>query len=112
MPETRYIGMGPDERRRAGEAVGNRMRELGLTVSELARMTQLDQRTIRRIISGETWPREETRQRIVASLGMSPGQLARQIWSTKMALTEVPTEELARELCKRLVGHEVSARGI
>jgi transcriptional regulator with XRE-family HTH domain len=101
--------MTPEERRRAGGAVAERMQELGMTVQETADKAGLDPRTVRRLLAGETWPRDETRRRILAALDLPSGQLVRRIWASDVQLSDVPTAELAQELCKRLTGHKVPA---
>jgi transcriptional regulator with XRE-family HTH domain len=93
--------MTPEERRRAGGAVAERMQELGLTAVQLAAKAGLDPSTVRAVLDGRRWPTERTRSRLAAALGWEVGEVARRALSGHVPLSEVPTERLLRELCRR-----------
>lgn len=96
-------------RRRAGEAVATRMRELGLTASELAEKADLDPTTIRALLGGRRRVREETWERVLAAVNLPRGDVTRQMW----AVSQAPTEDLIHELCRRVdSGHEVPGTGV
>ena len=97
--------MTPEERRRASGAVAKRMQQLGLSVDQLAKKAGIGRSTVRRLVAGETWPRDDTLDRLVAVLEWPQGELVRIAGShshPKVDLSGYSTEELARELCNRL----------
>lgn len=108
--------MTPEERRRAGGAVAERMRELGLSVSELADKAGVDPTTVRALMAGTRWLRDDTRARIISALDWPPGEISRRVWAGRtVALAEAPTADLVRELCRRFApdghGREVPVSG-
>lgn len=93
--------MTPDERARAGGAVAERMKQLGLTTVQLAQKAGLDPGTVRSVIAGRRWPTEATREKIADALGWEVGDVARRAMSGHLALEQVPTAALIQELCRR-----------
>lgn len=94
--------MTPEERRRAGAAIRARMAEVNLSTAQLAEAADVDQTTVRRLIRGEVWPRERTRQRVMAALGLPAGEMGRRAIKPR-PLAEYSTAEIAHELCERVL---------
>lgn len=94
--------MAAEEWRRAGEIVAERMKELGLNAPRLAEKAEVHPSTVRALINGTRWPHATTRDRIVGALGWSPDEVTRRVWGGRVALGDVATADLARELCRRL----------
>lgn len=82
------------------------MTELGITAPELARRAGVDPTTVRALIKSERWPRDSTRRRISRALGWPDGEVARIALTDPPPLSAIPTEDLVRELCRRLGGCE------
>lgn len=97
--------MTPEELHRAGQAVTERMTQLGLTPPQLAQKARVHPGTVRALLNGGRTLHGATMERIVAALGWEPGELSRRIWGTQVALADATTEDLARELCRRLSGN-------
>jgi transcriptional regulator with XRE-family HTH domain len=93
--------MTPEERRRAGGAVAERMKELGLTAPRLAEKARVDPTTVRALITGTRWPRDDTRERITAALDWPPEEISRRVLAGRVPLDDVATADLIRELCRR-----------
>lgn len=77
------------------------MKELGLTVAELAAKAGVDPGTVRGLITGRRWLREDTRERITTALGWPRGEIARRVWTGQIAIEQASTEDLIHELCRR-----------
>jgi transcriptional regulator with XRE-family HTH domain len=94
--------MAVDELRRAGEAVETRMKELGLTVPQLAKKAGISPATVRSFIRGERRLHDDTIERLVAALDWAPGEISRRVWGGWITLADASTVDLVRELCRRL----------
>lgn len=92
--------MTPEEKRRAGRAVASRIAWLRTTVPAVARQAGVDPKTIRSLISGDTWPTARTRERINSALDWPRGELARRA-SDESGLATFETVQLLSELCRR-----------
>lgn len=77
------------------------MTELGLSVVQLAEKAEVHPATIRAFLRGDRWPRQATRDRIVAALDWDPQEVVRRVWGGRVALTDASTEDLLGELCRR-----------
>lgn len=96
--------MAAEEWIRAGKVIRDRIDDLGLTVPQFAEKAQVHPSTIRALIKGERWLRATTRDRIMRALDWPSAELTRRVWGTRVALEESSTEELVRELCRRVNG--------
>jgi transcriptional regulator with XRE-family HTH domain len=97
----------PDEQRRAGRAVADRMAELGMSVAELAEKAGVDPTTVRAFLAGRRWPHASTRAKVARALGWKLGDAARAAFQ-EQSLAHIPTRELVRELCRRLDRDDVA----
>lgn len=77
------------------------MTELGLNAPQLAAKAGVHPGTVRALVSGKRWPHDATRDAIIAALGWAPGEISRRVWGGRIALEDVPTGDLIRELCRR-----------
>src|SRR5579875_3026864 len=59
-----------------GEMVANRRAELGKDRAELARIAEVDNKTLASLESGQRWPRDRSRARIEQALRWRPGSIA------------------------------------
>lgn len=85
------------------------MTELHLTTGQLADKAGVHPATVRRLIRGDGWPQERTREAVITALGMPHGAFGRSAIQRPPAdysTTELARElcDLARELCERLTG--------
>lgn len=96
--------MTPEERRRAGGAVAERMKELGLTAPRLAEKAGVNVSTVRALINGRRTLHDATRSAINTALDWPDEELARRVWAVPASLRDATTQDLAAELCRRLVG--------
>lgn len=94
--------MTPEERERAGRVITDRITELGSTVTHIAHKAGLDPRTLRAVISGQRWPRDETRARINAALDWPEGEVTRRALGSGIDLTTVSMRDLVGELWRRV----------
>lgn len=90
-----------EQRKRAGEAVEMRMRELGLNGHSLARAAQVDDKTIRNLLHGVKWPQLHTRRQVEDALRWPPGEIARRALHEE-GLEAYTVTELWAELERRL----------
>ena len=67
--------MTPEQRRRAGRAVAERIREMNATISAVARAARVDPGTLWGLIGGRTWPRDAIQTRIEEALGWDLGEI-------------------------------------
>lgn len=77
------------------------MRELGLSVTDLARNAKVDPTTVRAFLSGRRWPQSRTREKLARALGWQLGDAMRQAVVATEWLAQVPTRDLVKELCRR-----------
>lgn len=108
--------MTPDERRRAGRAVEQRMTDLGCTIAELAHKAGVDRKTVRALIAGRPTS-TRTRQAVAKALDWPPGEMLRRAVLTTpivrggTALDAFSTIELLEEILRRAVAFEDLANG-
>lgn len=96
------VVMDDEQRRRAGQAVTERIRERGATVPAVARASRTDAKTLRRLMSGETTPRVSTQRAIEKALDWPPGEIERR--GAGIVLRDLETisdRELIVELVRR-----------
>lgn len=93
----------PEERKRAGQAVSDRIDEMNSTFAAVARAAGVGRSTVRGLARGDRWPREESRRRIAAAIGWPEGEIDRYVSPVDPAyLDRAPLIELAEALCRRL----------
>lgn len=93
--------MTPEQRKRAGLAVGTRIIELGMTGNTVARDTGLNVQTVRALVRGQRWPREKTRELIAKALDWPPDEIERRATDTSADFKGVDSGRLLEELCER-----------
>lgn len=59
----------------ARRVVEKRMRTTGVSRTDLAKLTNLDPKTIRAFLDGSRWPQAESRRKIAAALGWLPDEI-------------------------------------
>lgn len=96
--------MTPEQRRRAGKAVDDRIGEMASNPTAVARAAHVDPKTVRSLISGEHWPSDAVQERLERVLRWRPGGLhARSVrGGTDGALDALTDSELAAELLRRI----------
>lgn len=67
--------MNDAQRRRAGRAVADRIREIDATVTGVARDARIAPGTLWSLIAGRTWPRDAAQSRLEAVLGWEDGEI-------------------------------------
>lgn len=67
--------MEQDQQERAGSLVAHRRFELGMSASALAKLAEVDAKTLRSLERGERWPQDVSRAKIEAALGWVAGAL-------------------------------------
>lgn len=95
--------MTPEERTRAGEAIRLRLDEMGLSIAAFAALAHVHESTMRRVMAGQVWPHQSTRDKLSAALGWPAGEVARRAMSPS-PLHVYTTAELVGELCYRFHG--------
>ena len=82
------------------------MNELRVSVATLARQAQIDETTIRALLSGSRWPRTSSSERLERALGWPPGALLRRA-RVRPELREFKSSELLAELSVRAEEYEL-----
>lgn len=67
--------MEQDQQERAGSLVAHRRFEMGVSAAALAKLADVDVKTLRSLERGERWPQDTSRAKIEAALGWIPGGL-------------------------------------
>lgn len=93
--------MTPEQRKRAGQAVAERLDQLGMTVPQLAAAAQVHPSTIRALLHGARWPADRTRDRLTAALQWPRGEIARRAVQDSEPLSRFTALDLLEELYRR-----------
>lgn len=96
------ISVTPEERRRAGRAVAERIERLGYTVPEVANASKIDARSLRALIAGQRWPTVAIRSRVEDAIEWPRGEILRQARDGLEALAVFTDAEIAAELLLRI----------
>lgn len=89
-------------RKLAGAAVGARLDELHLSAARVAHLAGVDPKTVRGLVTAESWPAAPTRTLIEEALGWPPGEIVRHAIAGDFSLAAYTTPELVAELCRRM----------
>lgn len=101
-PHLTLVSVTPEERRRAGATVKERLADRGLSRAEVARSARIDPRTLNGLISGRQWPRVEVRARIEKALDWERGEILRRARDGVESLRGYTERDLLAELHRRL----------
>lgn len=105
--------MTPEQRRRAGRAVAERIAAMSATPTAIAHRAGVSPKTVTALIRGETWPTDAVQERLEAAMGWRPGALV--VRSVRGgidgALDALSDVELSAELTRRLVEREKQLNG-
>jgi hypothetical protein len=95
--------MTPEQRRRAGQAVASRIKEMQASPVSVARAAGIDPKTLRNLIDGRAWPTNATQGRIEEVLRWRQGELTARATNVSAAslLVELTDSEIAAELWRR-----------
>lgn len=93
--------MTPEQRRRAGDAVAQRITEMRSSIPAVARKAGVDPTTVRSLVRGARWPNTSSRLRIADALEWPPGEIARRALVDVSDLAAYTTGELLAELTRR-----------
>lgn len=98
----------PEQRRRAGRAVAERIEAMAATPTAIARLAGISPKTVTALIRGDTWPTEAVQERLEAVMGWRPGALVVRAVRGGLdgALDALTDVELSAELTRRLVDRD------
>lgn len=96
--------MTPEQRRRAGRAVAERIAAMSATPTAIARTARVSPNTLLAVIRGQRWPSDEVQARIEDALGWRSGGLTVRAvrGGVDGALDGLTDLDLATELARRL----------
>lgn len=111
-PRPTLVPVTPEQKRRAGAAVSERIADRGLSRPDVARAAHIDPRTLTRFIAGEQWPRTEVRARIENVLGWAAGEIQRRARDGVESLSGYTERDLLVELQRRLREADPQNKGL
>lgn len=100
--------MTPEQRRRAGDDIARRIKEMETSAASIARAAGIHPRTLRELIAGRSWPSDDVQRRVEQRLRWQEGEISARavLGSPGGALAGMADSELAAELLRRCVSRE------
>ena len=108
--------MTPEERKRAGRAVRERMLELGMNASDVQQLAPVDNKTLGAVIEGTRSANIKTLGKIERVLGWDPGEIERRgraagTTERREPLQDASELQLLTELLRRAVARQSGDQG-